>query len=147
MCQISAETDTFKFLDQICSINMHSTFGICCISFTNSRTNIFTKNLKTLEILPFYRLYTKAWPKIRKHWVNPKKCERRKKAITTGFTEVNVKIGKGLCSFWESIVLKHICRKNKFLLLWYAQCFLRWTFAEGAQCGRIKEKNPGLIAC
>ena len=46
--------------------------------------------------------------------------------------------------FWESIALKHICREKKFLLPWYAQCFLRWTFAEGTQCGRIKEKNSNL---
>ena len=50
-------------------------FGICCIKFT-SRSNIFTENPKTLEILPFYRLYTKAWPKIRNLWVNLEKCER-----------------------------------------------------------------------
>ena len=38
-------------------------FGICCIKFT-SRSNIFTENPKTLEILPFYQLYTNSWPKI-----------------------------------------------------------------------------------
>ena len=65
-------------------------FGICCISFTNNRSNIFTENPKTLEILPFHQLYTKAWPKMRNLRVNPKKCERRKKAIPMRFTKVNV---------------------------------------------------------
>ena len=69
-------------------------FGICCISFTNSGTNIFTENPKTLEILPFYWLHTKAWPKIRKLWVNPKKYERRKKTIPIRFTKVNLVRGK-----------------------------------------------------
>ena len=74
-----------KFAQEICRV-----FGICCISFTNRRSNIFTKNPKTLELLPFYRLYTKPWPKIRNLWVNPKKCERRKKAIPIRFTKVNI---------------------------------------------------------
>ena len=55
-------------------------FGIWCIGFTDSKSDIFNENPKTLEILPSYRLYTKAWRKIRNVWVNPKKCERKKKA-------------------------------------------------------------------
>ena len=47
----------------------------------NFRNNRKSENSKTLKILPLWRKYTIAWPKIRKLWVNLKKCERRKKAI------------------------------------------------------------------
>ena len=66
-------------------------FGLLsCISFKYNRTNTVTGNPKTLKILPVYRKYTIAWPKIPKLWVNPKKCEWRKKAIQIRFTKVNV---------------------------------------------------------
>ena len=41
----------------------------------NKRTSIVV----ILKILTFYRKHTVAWPKIRKLWVNPSKCEQGKK--------------------------------------------------------------------
>ena len=59
---------------------------------TEHRTNNGTESQKNAKILPFYHFYTKAWPKIQKLWVNPKKCEPRKKTIPIRFTKVSVKI-------------------------------------------------------
>ena len=79
-------------------------FGIHQIIYTaltNNRKNIVTENLKNLKILPFYRLCTKAWPKTRKLWVNPKNCDRRKKASSIRFTKHCVKSVQIQSFFWS----------------------------------------------
>ena len=63
---------------------------ICRISFTNSGTSVVSENPKALKILPFNRKYTITWPKIRKVWLNPKKCGRSKEAFPIRFIEGNV---------------------------------------------------------
>ena len=45
---------------------------------------------KNRKFLPFFRKCTIAWSKIRKLWVNPKKCVQRKMAIPRRFTRVKV---------------------------------------------------------
>ena len=44
-----------------------------------SQTNVVCKNPRTLKILPFNWKLTKAPQNTRKLWVNPKKCELRKR--------------------------------------------------------------------
>ena len=111
----------FKLLDQICSIKRSCVYiryisnHICCISFANNRANIVTENPKTLKTLPLYQLYTKAWPKIRKLWANPKKCQRRKKAIPIRFTKVNV---------------VNICRPSLFNQKYNVGWFLQGIFVD-----------------
>ena len=85
-------------MDQIYPINMLCIQLVCTKPYSlhylqEQQNNIVTKNQKTLKILPATYLpkFAKiAWPKIRKRWVNPEKCERRKKAIPTHFTKINV---------------------------------------------------------
>ena len=69
---------------------MHSKYAVYTPNI--NRTNIVTGNTKFLKILPFYRLYLKAWPEIRKPWVNPKKIYSggKQKAVPIRFTKVNV---------------------------------------------------------
>ena len=85
------------------------------ISFRNNRKS---ENSKTLKILPLWRKYTIAWPKIRKLWVNLKKCERRKKAIPRQLIIEMDLLTKSCKTYFKAYVnlrLQHSHKKGKIV--------------------------------